>query len=66
MDSTDSALTGDNQNRIALKISAITAPDWGFERTESDSDLEWDDHSDEDVFDEYDYWSDRFNVYLID
>ena len=68
MDSTDTALTAVITNRIALTISSITNPDWGYTRTASTTDRAWDENpsSAQSVFTEYDFWTDRFSLMLYD
>ena len=66
MATSDSTLPGSITNRIALTISSITNPDWGYTRTDSTTDRAWDENSSDDqsVFTEYEFWTDRFSLFL--
>ena len=66
MASSDTPLSGLITNRIALTISSIANPDWGYTRTDSTNDRAWDENSSDDqsVFTEYEFWTDRFSLFL--
>ena len=77
MATSDSTLPGSITNRIALTISSITNPDWGYTRTVFVDDPNTTDDDDtivshaylstaESVFDEYDFWTERFSLFLYD
>ena len=77
MATSDTALSGSPTNRIALTISSITNPDWGYTRTvfvddpnttDDDDTRVWHEYlsTAESVFDEYDFWTDRFSLFLYD
>ena len=44
MDISDTSLPGSLTNRIALTISSITNPNWGYTRTVSTTDRAWDEN----------------------